>query len=88
MIAANEPFITNQGDCILTETNSAISSIVFQIRGDLNDDEKVKVKARRTRDLYGKISGIFKEALKTVIDNEDFSLYNVINQWIISKKLD
>lgn len=33
-----------------------VEGIVFQIRGDLNnDEEKVKAKARRIRDLYGKI---------------------------------
>jgi len=86
MVAADEPFITAQGDCIADADNIA-DGIVFQIRGDLNnDDEKAKVKARRIRDLYGKISSIFKEALKKAVDGEDFSLYNIINQWIIKKE--
>ncbi|CAB4433142.1 unnamed protein product [Rhizophagus irregularis] len=86
IVAANEPFITAQGDCIM-ENNFVTNGIVFQIRGDLNDEEKVKVKARRIRDLYGKISGIFKEALKKAMDDEDSSLYNTINQWIVNKQL-
>ncbi|RGB29639.1 hypothetical protein C1646_766362 [Rhizophagus diaphanus] len=49
------PFITTQGD-LVTEANYMTNGIVFQIRGDLNnDEEKVKAKARRIRDLYGKI---------------------------------
>ena len=63
IVAANEPFITAQGDYIV-ENNFATNGIVFQIRGDLNDEEKVKVKARRIRDLYGKTSGILKKRLK------------------------
>jgi hypothetical protein len=87
IVAANEPFITTQGDHV-AETNYMTNGIVFQIRGDLNnDEEKVKTKARRIRDLYGKISSVFKEALKKAIDDEDFSLYNTINQWIIKKEL-
>ncbi|PKB95375.1 hypothetical protein RhiirA5_436842 [Rhizophagus irregularis] len=38
---------------------------------DFNDEEKVKVKASRIRDLYRKISGIFKEILKKAMDDED-----------------
>ncbi|PKY56945.1 hypothetical protein RhiirA4_428615 [Rhizophagus irregularis] len=73
IVAANEPFITTQGDHV-AETNYMTNGIVFQIRGDLNnDEEKVKTKARRIRDLYGKISSVFKEALKKAIDDEDFS---------------
>ncbi|CAB4410724.1 unnamed protein product [Rhizophagus irregularis] len=87
IVAANEPFITTQRDHV-AETNYMTNGIVFQIRGDLNnDEEKVKTKARRIRDLYGKISSVFKEALKKAIDDEDFSLYNTINQWIIKKEL-
>ncbi|CAB4430111.1 unnamed protein product [Rhizophagus irregularis] len=75
IVAANEPFITTQGDHV-AETNYMTNGIVFQIRGDLNnDEEKVKTKARRIRDLYGKISSVFKEALKKAIDDEDFSLH-------------
>ncbi|RGB31236.1 hypothetical protein C1646_764288 [Rhizophagus diaphanus] len=86
IVAANEPFITAQGDCIM-ENNFVANGIVFQIHGDLNDEERVKAKARRIRDLYGKISGIFKEVLKKTMDYEDFSLYNTINQWIVNKQL-
>ena len=72
----------------IAETNYTTNGIIFQICGDLNnDEEKIKTKARRIRDLYRKISSIFKEALKKAIDVEDFSLYNTINQWIITKKL-
>ncbi|CAB5383815.1 unnamed protein product [Rhizophagus irregularis] len=64
------------------------NSIVFQIRGDMNnDEEKVKAKARQIRDLYGKISSVFKEALKNAVYDEDSILYNTINQWIIKKEL-
>jgi hypothetical protein len=87
MVAGNEPFITTQRDHV-AETNYMTNGIVFQIRGNLNnDEEKVKAKARRIRDLYGKISSVFKEALKKAVDDEDFSLYNTINQWIIKKEL-
>jgi len=79
MVAASELFITTQGDYI-AEANYITNSIIFQIHSDLNnDEEKVKTKARQIRDLYGKISSIFKEALKKAIDDEDFSLYNTIN---------
>ena len=38
------------------------NGIVFQIRGDLNnDEEKVKAKVRRIRDLYAKISSVSKK---------------------------
>ncbi|CAG8603933.1 9879_t:CDS:1 [Funneliformis mosseae] len=48
---------------------------------DLNDDDqKEKVKARQVKDIYEKFSEIFKKVLKKSIDNEDFSLYNTINQ--------
>ncbi|CAG8671011.1 1343_t:CDS:2 [Funneliformis caledonium] len=86
LIAVNEPFIS-QSNCIV-ETNPIVNNIIFQIRDDLDDnDQKEKVKARRVKDIYGKFSGIFKEALKKAIDDEDFSLYNTINQWIIDKQL-
>ncbi|GBC33846.2 hypothetical protein RIR_jg22597.t1 [Rhizophagus irregularis DAOM 181602=DAOM 197198] len=52
-----------------------------------NDEEKVKAKARQIRDLYGKISSVFKEALKNAVYDEDSILYNTINQWIIKKEL-
>ena len=87
MVAVNEPFISSQAECIV-KTNPITNNIVLQIRDGLNDnDQRVKVKARRVKDMYGKISGIFKEALKRAIDDEDFSLYNIINQWIINKQL-
>ncbi|RGB23926.1 hypothetical protein C1646_773798 [Rhizophagus diaphanus] len=35
---ANEPFITTQGDHV-AETNYMINGTVFQIHGDLNNDE-------------------------------------------------
>ncbi|RGB29776.1 hypothetical protein C1646_672203 [Rhizophagus diaphanus] len=61
---------------------------VFQIRGELNnDEEKVKVKARQIRDLYGIISSVFKEALKKAVDDEHSILYHTINQYIIKKEL-
>ncbi|CAB4376477.1 unnamed protein product [Rhizophagus irregularis] len=64
------------------------NSIVFQILGDMNnDEEKVKAEARQIRDLYGKISSVFKEALKNAVYDEDSILYNTINQWIIKKEL-
>ena len=37
--------------------------------------------------MYGKISEIFKETLKKAIDDEDFNLYNIINQQVINKQL-
>jgi hypothetical protein len=65
-----------------------INGIVFQIHGDLNNnEEKVKVKAKQIRDLYGKFSSVFKKTLKKAINNENFNLYNIINQWIIKKEL-
>ncbi|CAB4446954.1 unnamed protein product [Rhizophagus irregularis] len=61
MVAANDPFITTQGDHVV-ETNYMTNGIVFQIRGDLNnDEEKVKAKARRIRDLYGKIPSVLRK---------------------------
>ena len=87
IVAANELFITTQGEYV-AENDYITNDIVFQIHGDLNnDEEKVKIKARRIRDLYGKIFSIFKEALKKAVDDEDFSLYNTINEWIIKKEL-
>ncbi|POG61679.1 hypothetical protein GLOIN_2v1883422 [Rhizophagus irregularis DAOM 181602=DAOM 197198] len=62
MVAANGPFITTQGDHVV-ETNYMTNGIVFQIRGDLNNDEE-----------------------KKAVEDEDFSLYNTTNQWIIKKE--
>ncbi|CAB4375525.1 unnamed protein product [Rhizophagus irregularis] len=39
-IVAAKPFITAQGDCIM-ENNFVTNGMVFQIRGDLNDKEKL-----------------------------------------------
>uniref|UniRef100_U9T279 Uncharacterized protein n=1 Tax=Rhizophagus irregularis (strain DAOM 181602 / DAOM 197198 / MUCL 43194) TaxID=747089 RepID=U9T279_RHIID len=61
MVAANGPFITTQGDHVV-ETNYMTNGIVFQIRGDLNNDEE------------------------KAVEDEDFSLYNTTNQWIIKKE--
>ena len=79
IVVANEPFIIiTQGDYI-AETNYMTNGIVFQIHGDLNNDEEKVIKARRIRELYGEFSSIFKAPKKAVYD-EDFGLYNTINQ--------
>ncbi|UZO05570.1 uncharacterized protein OCT59_025914 [Rhizophagus irregularis] len=48
MVAANGPFITTQGDHVV-ETNYMTNGIVFQIRGDLNNDEEKKYSRRPLR---------------------------------------
>ncbi|PKY58620.1 hypothetical protein RhiirA4_480690 [Rhizophagus irregularis] len=71
MIAANDPFITTQGDHVV-ETNYMTNGIVFQIRGDLNnDEEKVKAKARRIRDLYGKIPSVLRKGTDKKVNSVD-----------------
>ncbi|CAG8724600.1 17794_t:CDS:2, partial [Rhizophagus irregularis] len=76
MVAANGPFITTQGDHVV-ETNYMTNGIVFQIRGDLNNDEEK---------IYMEKFPVFKEVLKKAVEDEDFSLYNTTNQWIIKKE--
>ena len=63
MVAVNEPFISLQVEYI-AETNTIANNTILQIRDNLNDsDQKVKVKARRVKDMYGK----FLESLRRLL---------------------
>ncbi|PKC54858.1 hypothetical protein RhiirA1_476559 [Rhizophagus irregularis] len=56
---------------VMLHTTESFFHIKLCSKINFNDEEKVKVKASRIRDLYRKISGIFKEILKKAMDDED-----------------